>query len=306
MNKYISEILSTLNELKNVVNVVFLNKGYSRERKFILTTNEGLKYILRLSFPKNPMSKIMEMERMLECKRLGVKCSEPIRYGLTSNEECFYALLSWIDGDDGATIINELPKKTHQNIGYLAGKDLKIINSIPDTFNSQSWFNRYKKKQNLYYDIFVQSDIDFSYKEIILSYIKENFHIIQDRPSYFLHDDFHLNNIILNNKTYAGIIDFNRCDFGDPWHEFIKLYMFSSEISKEFCIGQINGYFSEEKIPDNFFKITALYTAVSLISALVWSKRLVPHKYQQMKKRVERIINDFDKFNLNKPEWLII
>lgn len=81
--------------------------------------------------------------------------------------------------------------------------------------------------------------------------------------------------------------------------------MFSSKISKEFCIGQIKGYFSKEN-PDTFFKITSLYTAVSLISALVWSKRLVPHEYQKMKKRVELIINNFDKFNINRPKWLIV
>ncbi len=82
--------------------------------------------------------------------------------------------------------------------------------------------------------------------------------------------------------------------------------MFSCEISREFCIGQIKGYFSSEKIPNNFFKIASIYTAVSLISSLVWSKRLVPYEYRQMKRRVERIINEFDQFKLDKPKWLII
>lgn len=216
MDEYLSEILSTLNELKHVINVSFLNKGYSLEKKYILTTDQGQKYLLRLSFPKNYKMKILELEKMIECKKLGVKCNEPIRYGQTSDKECFYSLLSWIDGCDGASIINEYPKSLHRNIGYLAGKDLKIINSIKDDFSSESWFDRYERKQKLYFDIFNQSNIDFSYKHVILSFIKENFHLLRDRPSFFQHDDFHLNNIILKNKTYAGVIDFNRCDFGDP------------------------------------------------------------------------------------------
>jgi aminoglycoside phosphotransferase (APT) family kinase protein len=306
MKKYLSEVLSTLNELKRVINVSFLNKGYSLEKKYILTTEEGIKYLLRLSFPKDPNTKIIEMEKMLECIKLGVKCNEPIRYGLTSDKECFYSLLSWIEGNDGASCLKSIPTSKHLEIGLLAGKQLRLINSLEDKTSLDTWFNRFYKKQKLYYEIFQQSNIEFPYQDEVLSFINNNLDLIKNRPSFFQHDDFHLNNIIINNDTYAGVIDFNRWDYGDPWHEFVKLYMFSSEISKDFCNGQIKGYFYDKAIPKNFFTITALYTAFTLISGLVWSKRLVPHEYKQMQTRVKRIINDFDKFKLNKPIWLNI
>ena len=304
MEKYLSEVLSILNELKRVNNISFLNKGYSQEKKYILTTEEGIKYLLRLSFPKDPHMKFIEMEKMLECIKLGVKCNEPIRFGLTSDKECFYSLLSWIEGDDGLKSLKNIPKSNHLKIGIVAGKQLRLINSIPDKTNSNTWYDRYVKKQKLYYEIFKQSSINFPNQSEIIKFINENLNLIKNRPSYFQHDDFHLSNIIINNNTYAGVIDFNRWDYGDPWHEFVKLYMFSSEISRNFCIGQVRGYFNNKPIPKDFFNITALYTAFTIISALVWCKKLVPYEYNQMQNRVKRIIEEFNRFNLNKPDWL--
>ncbi|MCE7792052.1 aminoglycoside phosphotransferase family protein [Salipaludibacillus sp. CUR1] len=37
---------------------------------------------------------------------------------------------------------------------------------------------------------------------------------MKQRPNLFQHDDFHLGNIIVNNKKFAGVIDFNRYDWG--------------------------------------------------------------------------------------------
>lgn len=67
--------------------------------------------------------------------------------------------------------------------------------------------------------------------------------VFLNRPNRFQHDDFHPSNILVQSNSYAGTIDFNRYDWGDPFHDFFKIAYFSREISIPFSIGQIDGYF---------------------------------------------------------------
>jgi aminoglycoside phosphotransferase (APT) family kinase protein len=303
MKKYLPEVCSTLNELNNLVNISFLNEGYSDEQKYILTTSDGIKYLLRLSKPKDLKRKFDELEKMLQCFSLGVKCSEPIRYGLTSDKECFYSLLSWIKGSDGVKTIRELSKNDQFDVGVKSGKDLKLINSIKSDSSVVCWSDRFLSKHKLYYEIYKQSNIRFDEEAYVLHFIKENTELLEDRPSLFLHDDFHLSNIIIHSNKYAGTIDFNRCDYGDPWHEFVKMYMYSSELSIPFCHGQLNGYFGKA-LSNDFLTVSSVYLAATIISTLVWTKRIIPHEMNQSKKRIRRILEEFNNFKSNKPTWL--
>ncbi len=90
----------------------------------------------------------------------------------------------------------------------------------------------------------------------ILNFIENNFHLLKDRPITLLHDDFHLGHIIVQNNLYNGVIDFNGYDFGDLYHDFYNLSLFSRRHSIPFCIGQINGYFTESP-DDTFWRIYA-------------------------------------------------
>lgn len=56
-----------------------------------------------------------------------------------------------------------------------------------------------------------------------MAYIERHLACLEGRPNQFLHDDFHVGNLIVRDGTYAGVIDFNRYDWGDPVHEFVKL-----------------------------------------------------------------------------------
>jgi aminoglycoside phosphotransferase (APT) family kinase protein len=67
-----------------------------------------------------------------------------------------------------------------------------------------------------------------------MEFIEKNERYIKNRPNLFQHDDFHAGNIIVKENRYAGVIDFNRYDWGDPIHEFYKLALFSREVSIPF------------------------------------------------------------------------
>lgn len=55
----------------------------------------------------------------------------------------------------------------------------------------------------------------------------------------------------MKDKKYAGVIDFDNYDWGDPYHDFVKVALASKVDSVPFSIGQIDGYFNHE-IPEDF------------------------------------------------------
>ena len=112
-----------------------------------------------------------------------------------------------------------------------------------------------------------------------------NAHYLKVRPNQFQHDDFHLENIILKDKKYAGVIDFINFDWGDPFHDFVKVSLFSRETSIPFSVGQINGYFNHN-IPEDFWRLYSIYAAMAIFSSVVWSIKKSP---QQLDKMIERI-----------------
>ena len=85
----------------------------------------------------------------------------------------------------------------------------------------------------------------------IIKFIEENEIYLKNRPNRFQHDDFHLENIIVRDGKYVGVVDFNGYDWGDPLHDFVKIALFARDISIPYSIGQIEGYFNR-KIPEEF------------------------------------------------------
>lgn len=58
-----------------------------------------------------------------------------------------------------------------------------------------------------------------------------------------LHDGFDL-----------SLIDFDRCDYGDPFEEFYKAQMFSRPLSEAFINGQVHAYF-DNSVPEEFWRL---------------------------------------------------
>jgi hypothetical protein len=67
-----------------------------------------------------------------------------------------------------------------------------------------------------------------------------------------------------------GIIDFNRCRWGDMVHGFIKVAYFTRAISIPFSVGQIEGYNGGSPTP-GFWEKYCLYCAQMIIPDHLWA-----------------------------------
>lgn len=110
---------------------------------------------------------------------------------------------------------------------------------------------------------------------------------------------------VRKNESFSGVIDFNRCDWGDPIHEFLKLGHFSSEISIPFSIGQIRGYFNGKDPDVEFWQLYSLHLAISLTSFIAWTKAVNPSEMPRTMNIIERVLEDHDFFEKIVPKWYL-
>lgn len=130
----------------------------------------------------------------------------------------------------------------------------------------------------------------------------ENEIYLKSRPNRFQHDDFHLENIIVRDARYVGVVDFNGYDWGDPIHDFVKIALFARDISIPYSIGQIEGYFNG-RIPEEFWNLYAVYVGMTVFSSVVWTLLAAPHMLDDMLERLTIVLEDHNNFELSKPIW---
>lgn len=258
--------------------------------------------MLRVSDISTYDNKKKEFEMMKKVIKSGIYMSGPLDFGTCGNGSNVYSLLSYINGVSADEKIKELTDDEQFNLGIKAGRILKKLHSIPAPPDTEDWEPKILRKLQRHLKRYKQSGISIENDSCALDYVQNNLDLLKNRPQTFQHGDFHLGNLILTEDNALGAIDFNRWDYGDPYEEFYKMNMFSREVSIPFARGQISGYFGD-KVPDDFFKRLALYTADTILSSIVWAIPFGEKDVEGMIKRAEVILDDYDNFKKVLPKW---
>ncbi|APT48267.1 aminoglycoside phosphotransferase family protein [Bacillus safensis] len=300
MNK--TDLMQHIPLLKEAVSIDHIDKGYSRDEKWVMTTVSGEKYVLRFT-DQDQYDKIkMQLELLSELRRHGVQCADPVNIGVLEAKQQVYYILSFIEGQEAKEIMSELTEEQQYAIGVSAGQDLRNMHKYPAPSHIEPWEDRVIKKHHRYLAAYRESSFSLEGDEKVAQFIAKHIDIVKGRPNQFQHDDFHLGNIIVNNDKYAGVIDFNNFDWGDPIHDFYKVALFSRETSEAFSAGQINGYF-DGNIPDDFWLLYSVYVAMSIFSSIMWVIKFDPGQMDEMIERLENVLKEHDYFNQIEPQW---
>lgn len=232
MNK--TDLMQHIPLLKEAVSIDHIDKGYSRDEKWVMTTVSGEKYVLRFT-DQDQYDKIkMQFELLSELRRHGVQCADPVNIGVLEAKQQVYYILSFIEGQEAKEIMSQLTEEQQYAIGVSAGQDLRNMHKYPAPSHIEPWEDRVIKKHHRYLTAYRKSGFSLKGDEKVAQFIAKHIDIVKGRPNQFQHDDFHLGNIIVNNHKYAGVIDFNNFDWGDPIHDFYKVALFSRETSEAF------------------------------------------------------------------------
>jgi len=210
---------------------------------------------------------------------------------------------SYVEGKDAEEAITQYAEDVQFQIGVEAGMEIRKVHQLAAPSHMERWATRKAEKHQRYIDAYHECGIRIPYDTDIIAFIDNNIHLMNDRPNVLQHDDFHVANIIVKDGKFAGIIDFDRYDWGDPVHEFLKVGMFSKGVSIPFAVGQIKGYFLNDEPDDAFWRLYALYLAMSVFSAIVWTINTTPDTLDDMLDKVNAFVRDHDHFQQVRPIW---
>ncbi|WP_335872712.1 aminoglycoside phosphotransferase family protein [Bacillus sp. 2205SS5-2] len=300
--KVIDKLYDRISFVRNAIHIEEIQKGYSKDQKFRLITKEGENYLLRIGSLETYERKQKEFSILQDLQTYGVKAPIPVDYGSLQDQNLGYSLYTFIGGVEAKDKIQELTLKEQYFCGVEAGIDLAKLHQYDPPHLVSSWYERTMNKHYRYLERYKTCGIKINGDEKIFEFIEQQKHHLKSRPNRLQHDDFQLGNLIVQDRKYAGVIDFNNFDWGDPFHDFYKLALFSSERSVSFSIGQIQGYFQED-IPDNFWRLYSIYVAMSQFSSIVWVLNNAPDETEEMIVRLARVRADHENFGKLKPAW---
>ena len=200
---WIESIIARIPQLKQCRKFYRLNKGWSSDKKYFIEVLNGRRYLLRLNASEKLAAKKEEYLMMKQAYELGIRMSEPLEFGTCNNRQNVYILLSWIDGTPLDEKISLLSPEKQYDLGIEAGKILKKFHSISAPADQPDWESRMIKKFAWHLDKYRSSEIKIRNDSRAVQYVRDNLHLLKNRPQVFQHGDFHTGNLILAGSDYS-------------------------------------------------------------------------------------------------------
>jgi len=277
---------------------VAIEKGWSNDKKYCVTDENGVKILLRISSAEQYGAKKFEFAMMEKLVQLNIPMCIPLEFGAC--DEGVYSLQSWIEGTDLEEIIHTFSSEKQYDLGLEAGRVLKQIHSIPAPKTQEPWDLHFNRKIDRNIKNYVDCPIKFDGSNVIIDYINDNRHLLKDRPQVFQHGDYHVGNMMFENGKVV-IIDFNRHDFGDPWEEFNRI-VWCAQKSPLFASGMLNGYFNGNP-PENFWRLLALYIGSNTLSSIPWAISFGQSEVDTMLNQAKEVLSWYDDMRKIVPTW---
>ena len=265
----VKRIIDTTPILRDIERVEFLDEGFSSDEKYVLWKGDVPRFLLRLSGILHQERRRRDFDIMGQHYQRGVPCPEPHLFGVTNDGKLCYSLFSYIPGRNGLVALPEMLEAQQFEVGVHAGRELLKIHGLQCPDQGFDWAAYRRAKYHRRVQQLEELGLAFYGQDGVEKYVEENEGLLDDAPIRFQHDDFHPANLIFNNGTLAGVIDFNRSEWGDPIEDFYKVPWFTVGTCVPFALGQFQGYF-DDGVPKDFWRRYNLYVAMNLHGSLVW------------------------------------
>lgn len=276
-----------------------IHKGWSSDKKYCVTDETGTKYLLRVSDFTQEEKKRAEFDMMKQVAALGVPMCRPLEFGTC--EDGVYSLQSWIEGSDAEAYIPALSDTKQYAYGLEAGRILRKIHSIPAPAGQEDWESRFNRKMDYKIQKYSECPIKYENGQAFIDYIDANRYLLKGRPQCYQHGDYHIGNMMIDEKGALQIIDFNRNDFGDPWEEFNRI-VWCAQKAPLFASGMVNGYFDDE-VPEEFWRLLALYIASNTLSSVYWAIPFGQGEIDTMLNQAKEVLSWYDNMQNPVPTW---
>ena len=114
-----------------------ITKGWSEDKKYCVTTTDGMKYLLRIT-PISRYETRKSLFSMLEqVAALGIPMCLPVEFGTC--DDGVYSIQSWIYGEDLETVLPNLSEEEQYVLGMKSGEILRKMHSISAPDGQENW-----------------------------------------------------------------------------------------------------------------------------------------------------------------------
>ena len=284
---------------ESIVSRTPIDKGWSGDKKYCVTTAAGEKYLLRISPAERQARRQAEFARMQTVAALGIPVCRPVEFGVC--DEGVYALQGWIEGADAEAVIPALPEEKQYAYGLDAGRILAKLHSIPAPADTPAWEPRFNAKIDRKIAMYQACPLKYEGGEAFLDYLAENRHLLADRPQTYQHGDYHIGNMMVDDKGVLTVIDFDKDDFGDPWEEFNRI-VWCAQAAPAFASGLVDGYFGGA-VPGEFWQLLALYISANTLGSLPWAIPFGEGEIRVMRTQAAQVLGWYDHMTNVVPTW---
>ena len=276
-----------------------IEKGWSGDRKYCAVTEDGNKYLLRVSSLDRYDRRKQEFARMKELELLEITMPKALELGIA--EEGVYILTDWIDGEDAEDALRNLSPDNQYRYGLDAGYMLQKLHSIPAPSDAPDWERRFNTKIDRKIAMYESCPLKYENGEAFLEFIAQNRYLLKDRPQAYQHGDYHIGNMMVDRDGKLTVIDFDRDDYGDPWEEFNRI-VWCAQASEAFASGMIDGYFNGE-VPMEFWNLLALYIASNSLGSLPWAVAYGEREIAVMQQQAAQVLSWYRNMTQVVPTW---
>ena len=277
-----------------------INKGWSSDKKYCVTDENGTQYLLRVSDMAQHETKQSEFNMMKQVASFGVPMCQPIEFGTC--EDGVYSIQSWIDGEDAEQVMSSYSDTEQYVYGLEAGRILRKIHSIPAPATQEDWEIRFNRKMDYKIKKYGECPIKYENGQAFIDYINEYRHLLKDRPQVYQHGDYHIGNMMMRNGELV-IIDFDRFSFGDPWEEFNRIVWCAQKVPF-FGAGMLDGYF-DFAIPEAFWQCLAFYIGSNTLASISWAIDFGEGEIAVMKQQAKEVLCWYDNFKTVYSGWYL-
>ena len=284
---------------QRIISRMPIEKGWSGDRKYCVTTTDGGKYMLRISPREKHDRRKQAFDKMREVAALGIPMALPVEFGVC--DEGVYTIESFIEGVDAEEYISGLPAENQYSYGLDAGRILAKLHTIPAPADAPEWESRFNAKIDRKIAMYEACPLKYENGKLFLIHIAENRHLLANRPQSYQHGDYHVGNMMVDKQGQLTIIDFDRDDFGDPWEEFNRI-VWCAQTAPAFASGMVDGYFDGDVTMD-FWKLLALYICSNTLGSLPWAISFGEGEIQVMRNQAAQVLWWYDGMKNVVPTW---
>ncbi|MEG3310312.1 aminoglycoside phosphotransferase family protein [Streptococcus sp. SS-4456] len=278
-----------------------LTKGWSTDKKYKVQLEDGRFGLLRIAERPAYEAKQLEFQLVENLFGLSLPVAEPLSFW--ADDLSVYTLYEWVEGQDMNEVASSLSDSVLYELGCQSGQFLRTLHALPIDQSLRDWNSFYQAKIDNKLAAYQAASHSYPTGPAMIDFVQANRHLLEGRPIAYHHGDFHTGNFLLGRDGKLKILDFDRYDIGDPWEEFNRL-IFTADLSPAFARGQLDAYF-EGHIPEEFWRLLALYLTVNSLGALSWAEQVDPLQIPLMKEQADAVWTWYQGYSRLRPSWYL-